>query len=262
MRLKTKFAAAVLLLTPLLMPLTAHSATLADIQSCMQANLPTTTSEQSVRIRSIDRAGSEQAISARLWWRHKPEKDTRLMARIDAPLDLEGAAYLGIQENGEQTIYSYIPAIKRVHRIKGKTSKGKLWGTDFSYEDIRYLQAVVSSGDLALDGESSLGDRSTWVVTMIPTDPNSSYVKVVNHVDQATCVPLVSELYEQESEARKVLSVEPHSLSQVGERWVARRANMADLLNETRTELEITRIEHDDKISARTFSPSNFYKVR
>lgn len=237
-------------------------ASVESIQQCMLANIPTTTSEQSVRLRSIDRAGSEQALSARLWWRHRADKDTRLMARIDSPLDLEGAGYLAIQEAGEQTVYSYIPAIKRVHRIKGSTSKGKLWGTDFSYEDIRYLQAIASSGELSLDGESTVGERATWVVTMIPNDPNSSYQKVVNQVDQATCVPLMSELFEQEAEPRKVLSVDPLSLSQVGERWLARRASMEDKLNQTRTEVEITRVEYDDKISSRTFSPSNFYKVR
>lgn len=237
-------------------------ATLESIQQCMLANIPTTTSEQSVRLRSIDRAGSEQALSARLWWRHRDDKDTRLMARIDSPLDLEGAAYLAIQEAGEQTVYSYIPAIKRVHRIKGNTSKGKLWGTDFSYEDIRYLQAIASSGELSLDGTGSIGERPTWIITMVPTDPNSSYQRVVNQVDQATCVPLMSELFEQDTEARKVLSVDPLSLSQIGERWLARRASMEDKLNETRTEVEITRVEYDDKISSRTFSPSNFYKVR
>ncbi|MDD9892437.1 MAG: outer membrane lipoprotein-sorting protein [Gammaproteobacteria bacterium] len=253
-----------LLLIPLLL-LTGNShaeATLDTIQSCMVANIPTTTAEQSVRLRSIDRAGSEQALSARLWWRHKEDKDTRLMARIDAPLDLEGAAYLAIQEEGEQTVYSYIPAIKRVHRIKSGNSKGKLWGTDFSYEDIRYLQAVATSGELSVEGEGSYGERKTWIVTMVPSDPSSSYQKVVNQVDQETCVPLMSELYEQGGEPRKILSVDPLSLSQIGDRWLARRASMEDKLNETRTEIEITRVEYDDKISARTFSPSNFYKVR
>lgn len=237
-------------------------ASLSSIKSCMMANLPTTTSQQSVRLRSIDRAGSEQAISARLWWRHRADNDTRLMARIDSPLDLEGAAYLAVQEDGEQTIYSYIPAIKRVHRIKGKTSKGKLWGTDFSYEDIRYLQAIASSGELTLVGEGEVAGRKTWIVSMDPSDPNSSYTKVVNQVDQETCVPLLSELFERDDEARKSLEVDPQSLSQVDERWLARRASMVDQLNQTRTEVEITRVEYDDKISVRTFSPNNFYKVR
>lgn len=246
-----------LLVTPL-----ASATTLEDIRNCMVANLPESTSEQSVRLRSIDRAGSEQSISARLWWRHKPEKDTRLMARIDAPLDLEGVAYLGIRENGEQTVYTYIPALNRVQRIKGKTSKGKLWGTDFSYEDIRYLEAIVSSGDLRLIGDSNVGERPTWRVEMTPSDVNSSYQKIINDVDQQTCVPLRSELYEKDDEARKVLSVDPLSLSQLGERWLARRATMEDLLNQTRTVVEVTRVRHDDKIASRTFSPSNFYKVR
>ena len=241
---------------------TAADKTIADIQGCMQSNLPVTTSEQSVRIRSIDRAGSEQALSARLWWRHKAEQDTRLMARLDAPLDLDGVAYLAIQEEGEQTVYSYLPAIKRVQRISGKTSKGKLWGTDFSYEDIRYLQAIASSGSLTLEGESMLAERKTWVITMVPNDPNSSYQKIVNQVDQSTCIPLVSELYEQATEPRKVLSVDPLSLAQIDERWLGHRATMEDKLNETRTEVEITRVTYDDRISSRTFSPSNFYKIR
>lgn len=252
-----------LLLASVFFASTSHAEpALDEIQRCMIANIPTTTAEQSVRLRTIDRAGSEQALSGRLWWRHRAENDTRLMARIDAPLDLEGAAYLAIQEDGEQTVYSYIPAIKRVHRIKSGNSKGKLWGTDFSYEDIRYLQAIASSGQLSVQGAGDYEGRKTWIVTMVPSDPESSYKKVLNQVDQKTCVPLVSELYEQDGEPRKILSVDPLSLSQIGDRWLARRASMEDKLNETRTDVEITRVEYDDKIATRTFSPNNFYKVR
>lgn len=238
--------------------------TIEKIEACMYANLPQSTSEQSVRLRSIDRAGSEQAISARLWWRHKPGTDTRMMGRIDSPLDIEGAAYLAIHDDKELMIYSFIPAIKKVHRISGNSSKGKLWGTDFSYEDINYLQAIVTSGSLALNGETTYGEGKipVWHVTMVPSDPDSSYRKVVNLIEKKSCLPLHTELYELSEKPRKTLTTDPKSIGQVEGLWVARRGNMVDNENNTRTEVEITRIRHDESISARTFSANNFFKVR
>lgn len=238
--------------------------TIDKIEACMYANLPQSTSEQSVRLRSIDRAGSEQAISARLWWRHKPDTDTRMMGRIDSPLDIEGAAYLAIHNQSELLIYSYIPAIKKVHRISGNSSKGKLWGTDFSYEDISYLQAIVTSGSLVLNGQTTYGDDKipVWNVTMVPSDPDSSYRKVVNLIDKQSCLPLHTELYELTEKPRKTMTADPKSLGKVEGLWVARRISMVDNENGTRTEVEITRIRHDESISARTFSSNNFFKVR
>ena len=265
--------AAILLLPNAAMGETEAEATLApvtetdvaQIESCMYGNLPLATSEQSVRMRSIDRAGSEQAISARLWWRHKKPDDTRIMGRIDSPVDIEGAAYLAINDSKELFIYSFIPAIKKVHRISGNSSKGKLWGTDFSYEDISYLQTIVTSGKLSLNGQTVYGDKQVpvWSVTMHPSDPNSSYREVINLIDQKTCVPLHSDLYEQQGDTpSKTLTMDPDSLTQVNGLWVGRRVTMVDNRNNTRTEVEITRIRHDEKISARTFSPNNFHKVR
>lgn len=248
---------------PALQPVT--DTTVEQIESCMFGNLPQATSEQSVRMRSIDRAGSEQAISARLWWRHKKPDDTRIMGRIDSPVDIEGAAYLAINDGKELYIYSFIPAIKKVHRISGNSSKGKLWGTDFSYEDISYLQTIVTSGKLSLNGQTTYGEDNlpVWNVTMRPADPNSSYREVVNLIDQKTCVPLHSDLYEKRGqEPSKTLTMDPNSLTQVNGLWVGRRVTMVDHRHQTRTEVEITRIRHDEKISARTFSSNNFYKVR
>lgn len=269
--MKFKYGLAALLLTPLAaFSQTEHAiepatdVTIEEIETCMFANLPQATSEQSVRMRSIDRAGSEQAISARLWWRHKEPDDTRIMGRIDSPVDIEGAAYLAIHDSKELFIYSYIPAIKKVHRISGNSSKGKLWGTDFSYEDISYLQAIVTSGKLTLDGQTTLGEEQhpVWAITMEPSDPNSSYRYVKNLVDKKTCLPLHSDLYQVGDNPSKTLTVDPNSLSQVNGLWIGRRATMTDNNNNTRTDVEITRVRHDEKISARTFSPNNFFKVR
>jgi len=63
--------------------------------------------------------------------------DTKLMIRFHYPADVQGTGYLQIQHHdGEDDMWIYLPALKKVRRLVANNKKDSFVGSDFSYGDI------------------------------------------------------------------------------------------------------------------------------
>jgi len=227
-----------------------------EIQTCVEANLPAETSFQSVEIESEDRVGARRKLQARIYWK-RFEEHPRVMIVVDEPAEVRDAAYLAIDGEGEETIYMFLPALKITRRVSATTAADSLWETDFSYEDMKYLQGVALHGEHKRLPDADVSGRRAYVVATVPAaSAQSAYQRVVSMVDQETCVPLQIDFYEQGEQPRKVLAATVESLEADGARWSAREYAMRDLKNETRTWLRITASELDSKIPDRLFNPN------
>jgi len=93
--------------------------------------------------------------------------DSKIMIRFLQPGDVEGTGYLQVQHyDGEDDMWIYLPALKKVRRLVANNKKDSFVGTDFSYGDIlvpvvdTYKHTIVKSE--ALDGEDC------WVIESVP----------------------------------------------------------------------------------------------
>lgn len=230
--------------------------TIDEIQACVEANLPAETSFQSVEIESEDRVGARRKLAARIYWK-RFEAHPRVMIVVDEPAEVRDAAYLAIGGDEDETIYMFLPALKTIRRVSATTAADSLWETDFSYEDMKYLQGVALRGAHERLPDAELSGRAVYVVATVPTETGqSAYRRVVSMVDQETCVPLQVDFYEQGKEPRKTLLATVESLRADGPRWSAREYSMQDRKNETRTWLRINESELDSKIPDRLFNPN------
>lgn len=249
-------AAAVLL--PRAVP-AAPLASIEEIRACMRSNLPERTSRQEIVLTARDRAGGERVLEAEMHWKLFRRGLPRVRIRVSAPLDMRGASYLLIEEEKgrDSAMYVYLPTVQRVRRITGRTMSDQLWGTDFSYDDIRQLQWISAEGaHERLPDQEVAGRKAYGVALRLAPEEGSSYERIVAFVDHDTCVSLKIEFYERGDEPRKVLIADPESLFQDGARWLARDAKMSDLRDETSTRLHIVEIENDVEIRDRVFNPT------
>jgi hypothetical protein len=113
-----------------------------EVQRCIERNLPEHSSRQSVVFEQRDRAGNERRFEAEVWWKRDAEGRSRLLARVEAPPDLRGTAFLMIEEQDRPEMFSYLPELGRVRRVDSRSASGFL-GTDLSYEDIEELRALA-----------------------------------------------------------------------------------------------------------------------
>ena len=123
----------------------AADRSIQEIQECARKNLPEHSARQEISLLMRDGAGQEQTIEAELFWKRGDDGRSRVLVRVGSPFDLRGSAFLLVERKDGSDMFSYLPSLKKVRRITGRTISGSLFGTDFSYGDIERLQSLVGT---------------------------------------------------------------------------------------------------------------------
>lgn len=260
-----RLALGLLVLLPLAAP-PAHAETgstdaapqaggMQEVQDCVQKNLPTTSSLQTVELRSRDRTGSERTLGGEVKWKRLADGNSAWLMHIDSPPDVHGSAYLMVEKETSEQMWVYLPDLKRARRIHPNTMAGSLFGTDFSYEDMKYLQRISSQTGAQRQPDVVEDGRTLYVVQVIPPpEEGSAYERVVGFVDQSSCVPLRIEFYEKGGDRAKTLSVAPDSIQRQGASWVPHSIAIQDVKNESETKLLVSKVKLDADLSDRLFT--------
>jgi len=225
-----------------------------EIRACMARNLPEHATSQTVELESTDRTGGARRLVVRVLWKRFDDGRNRVRLRVEEPPDLEGASYLSIDD---QTLYLYLPDIGKPRRIAPGAASGSLWGTDFSYADVKHLDGFALEGGLERLPDREVEGAPVRVVAVRPAPGETSpYERVLVLVDPETCVALRTELYERGDTPRKVLTVPRVKLAQDGPRWMPQEVELHDLRDGTTTRLRVRESLDDVEIPDRLFSPN------
>jgi hypothetical protein len=93
--------------------------------------------------------------------------DSKIMIRFLQPGDVEGTGYLQVQHyDGEDDMWIYLPALKKVRRLVANNKKDSFVGSDFSYGDI--LQPVVDTYKHTIAKSEVLDGEDCWVIESVP----------------------------------------------------------------------------------------------
>lgn len=117
--------------------------------------------------------------------------DQRRLIRFLAPADVKGTATLMIEHaDGDDDIWIYLPALKKVRRLVANNKKDSFVGTDFSYGDI--IGHRVDDWTYTLVGGEDVDGATCHVIEAAPKTPdvatNSGYgkrkmwIRADNHV--------------------------------------------------------------------------------
>ncbi len=230
--------------------------TAAQIQACVEANMPERTSVQTVVFRARDRIGSVNESRATIHWKRFEGDKSRVLIRFSAPPDLRKAAVLMLDRKpGQRDMFLYLPALDRVKRITSRMMSGSMFGTDFTYEEFERFQDYAPTARATRLPDADHDGGPVYVIESRPTeDEVSSYTRIVEYVDPETCVRLKSELFERGDRLRKVATSVRADLARAGDLDYARRMVMRDLRDETQTELVIEEVEVGVDIPRKAFS--------
>jgi len=206
------------------------------IKSCMQRNLPKTTSAQSIELRARDRSGYEQVLEADVYWKRYAEDQARVMMYFREPVDIRDARFLVVEKQPQNDMYIYMPSLFKVRRVTSRNISNSIMGTDFSYEDFARIQGVLSDISAEQFPDDTLAGRAVYVLMSYP-DESSGYVKVATYIDKESCVPLKIEFYESGHELRKQLTVDPADIRNQGGISYPSELVVKDLRQKTETRL-------------------------
>lgn len=234
--------------------------TTEDIVRCANGNVPQRSFSQMLGISAFDRAGVERRLVAQLYGQRVSTQALHLMIGISRPEDLAGARYLIRSAQPEDEMYMYLPALDSVRQIRGEAARSKLWGTDFSYPDIKQIFGAFTYGDIQRKDDTTTGERPVYVLSVTPS-ADSPYTRIETHIDQRTCLTKQVEFYATGGNAIKRLTLNPDAVSKEDGRFVGHEYHMRDLQEGTHTVLYLGDVIYDEAVPEDAFSPRSFRYV-
>ncbi len=233
-------------------PLALSARELVDadqIARCARDNRPAQNILQTVELTSTDRLGNELVRRATVYSGNAPDRVRALYLQLIYPSDLSGSRLLLAEREGLTQVFVAIAGTLDLTRLNAAGGSSRLFGTDFSSEDLARLYGMNKPGHSQRleDGQSE--GRPTYVIETRPQETeDSTYALVVSHIDKDTCVVLRAELYERPEQLRKLLTAPPASVKQIGSVWIAHDLLMRDLLDQTQTRFLVERVESGDRV--------------
>lgn len=254
-----RMAAAGLLLGLLLGHPASAARSEAELRACLRANLFDSTVSQDIAITQTDGSGAVKRLNGRWHWQRR-DGSQRAMLKLTAPAELDGAAYLFVNENGRENFWLYLPSVGKVRKVVGATVAQSLFGSGLSAFDLKFLFSGLVGGQFSAAGAGKVGGRSgeRWRY-LPPQAPDILYDKVDLVIDDIWCLPIKADLYG--GVPWKTMEVDPASVSKLGGRWRAGRVLLTDLRAGNRSEVRLGAEQTGAALPSSLFDPRKFYRV-
>ena len=228
-----------------------------EIRACMAKNLVSRGALRDLALSKFDKEGKVGDLRMRLYWKPSKTGGTRVHLKIVEPPAMAGSSYLLLQEGYNEEIYFALPGVDHGLRITGQNTSEPLWGTDFSYGEIKEVLGLLVTGNTVKGADGKVADRAVWTLET-SVAAGEAYNKVVSSVDQKSCTMLKSEFVGKSGKTRKVLEADVSTLLQADKYWTILGYTMSDLEKGTHTTLTLTDLSFDESMAEKMFDPRRF----
>jgi predicted RND superfamily exporter protein len=182
----------------------------------------------------------------------------RRVVRFASPADIKGTAVLTVENSGEDDIWVYLPALKKVRRLSAANKKDAFVGTDFSYGDV--LGHRVEDWNQKFVRKDTLDGKPVNVVESTPKTPavtaNSGYSRRVSWLRGTDSVDLKTEYYGPDGKLLKVYTAADIRLvDPKNKRYQPMRQTMTNVVTGHSTRIEYDEYSTDIDIPETQFQP-------
>lgn len=248
----------------------AHAAqpevTVEELRACLSRTVPEHTVVQYLRmITTSAHDGVEEALDARLFLAGRSEdRGLRAMLRVDTPEHLAGASYLVMEDVSERrndSMYVFLPTVRRVRRVEGGFADTALMGTQFSYNEFRYWLGLIDEARTTLLPSEARDGRTFHRIRVEPPVPERSpYGHMDADIDAESCLIVKADFVVRDI-VLKEMRVSLESLQRAGNYWYPSEVRVRDPRRELETVMRVERIEMHESVESKVFSPEEFYRV-
>ncbi len=135
--------------------------------------------------------------------------DNQRIVVFESPADVKGTKTLMVEHSqGDDDIWIYLPAMKKVRRLVANNKKDSFVGTDFSYGDV--IGHRVEDWKHQWVKSESVDGRECDVIESVPARPevgnNSGYSKRIGWIDRESAVAVKGELYDLNGQLLKKIN--------------------------------------------------------
>lgn len=226
---------------------------------CLRKNAPQQLRVGDLRIEAQGEGVTTRYLSGRFVSRRDQGK-LRAMLHVTAPADIAGTRYLLVEEDSQDALYLYLPALGKVRRVSGAGSDAEIAGTTLNYADLRLISQALSGAAITLEKPGEFQGRPADVLRFTPAVADSPYRRVLATVDRESCVVLRAD-FQNAERTLKQYRVDPASLQRSGAYRYASRVTVEDLARRSSAQISLGDVRTDAKLSTRSFDPKSFFKA-
>jgi predicted RND superfamily exporter protein/outer membrane lipoprotein-sorting protein len=207
----------------------------------------------------ISADGQRRVRKTHSWTKLRADStDNMRLVRFISPPDIRGTATLTIENSkGDDDIWIYLPALKRVRRLLASNKKDSFVGTDFSYGDIigfrveRWRHTILRSEPV--DGAPCFVLESTPAVAAAQED--SGYSKRVQWIRADNFVTVKGAYYDADNRLWKTYKASELALvEQAHNRWQPMRMEMDDVQSGHKTVLQLENFKANQGLADSLFT--------
>lgn len=233
-----------------------------DAAGLMSESLKATKPQRSLavgRFILINPAGQQRIRETTSITELKPDGvNNRRVTRFNSPADIAGTAVLTVENTGEDDIWVYLPALKKVRRLTASNRRDAFVGTDFSYGDV-LGHPVEEWSHRAIRKEAIDGTQSIVIVSM-PRDAGvaaaTGYSRRITWLRATDLVPLKTDFFGPQQNLIKVYSAADIRLVDPARRcFQPMRQVMKNIVTGHMTVIEYSSFKTDVSVGNDQFQP-------
>jgi len=229
-----------------------------EVEDCLDRNRPKKSLVERVNFVHSDPEGGTEICNASSYSRR--DGDERAQGKIiyRDPKNMRKIEVVSL-DRGKSCweTWLYLPDERNKRRLACGGGGQPIYCTNMTQEDLQAHYDPERKGRHERLEDTKLFDRPVYVMETYPEEEDESeYDKFVSWIDKKTCVVLREDSWLQ-GEPTKRMTAEPKSLTQENGIWVARKSQLEDLDNGTRTETTVEDVKVDVPLHRKVFDPRN-----
>ena len=180
--------------------------------------------------------------------------DKKSLLIFSQPKEVKGSGFLTWDKVGfkPDDQWLYLPALRKVKRIRSKEKGRSFMGTDFSYEDLS--DRDINADDYKLIGEEVIHGSDCYKIKANPKEKDAQYSTRILWVDKQNFLLKRVEFFNNKGISYKLLNIPDHVKN--GEYWTASMMIMKNLNKAHSTELKVLKVDYDQDLKDNVFTES------
>jgi outer membrane lipoprotein-sorting protein len=184
--------------------------------------------------------------------------DNMRTVRFLSPGDIKGTATLLIEHAaGEDDMWIYLPALKKVRRLVASNKKDSFVGTEFSYGDV--IGHKTSDWTHRILQEETVEGSPTYVIESLPKDDevksNTGYSKRVSWVAKDNFIAVRTDFWDVGGQPLKTLTAREIKAVGTNAKWQPMISEAINLQNGRKTVIRFEEFKADQDLSDNYFTP-------
>jgi len=180
--------------------------------------------------------------------------DKKSLLIFSQPKEVKGSGFLTWHKVGfkPDDQWLYLPALRKVKRIRSKEKGRSFMGTDFSYEDLSGRD--INADDYKLIGALFELLQEQQIDKANPKEKGAPYSARILWVDKQNFLLKRVEFFNNKGILFKLLDIPDHVKN--GEYWTASTMIMKNLNKAHSTELKVLKVDYDQDLKDNVFTES------